>query len=62
MSLFRLATRAAMPAIRLIKGGAKPQKTYGTMTKKPNAFKGVESAGVVKKIGKVKPMRRRNKK
>ncbi len=58
MSLFKLASKG----IRLIKGGAKPQKSYGTITSNPNAFKGVESAGVVKKIGRVKPMRKRNKK
>ena len=52
MSLFRLAAKAAPAAMRLIKGAAKPQKTYGTITRKPDALKGIESADVVKKLSK----------
>jgi hypothetical protein len=49
MSLFKLATKLAPQAIRLIKGGAKGKpRTYGTLRNKPNAFKGVESAGAAR--------------
>ncbi len=48
MSLFKLASKG----IRLIKGGAKPRKSYGTIKKNPNSFKGVESVGVTSRASK----------
>jgi hypothetical protein len=47
MALFKLATKLAPKAIRLIKGGSK-SKSYGTLKKRPNGRGGVESAGVTK--------------
>ena len=55
MSLFKLASKG----IRLIRGGSKAQpKTYGTLRRKRNAFKGVESPSSKKNYGTM----RRNKK
>ena len=54
MSIFKPVIKAG---IRLLKGGTNQRQTYGSIKANPNAFRGVESANVVKNIKPMPPIR-----
>lgn len=54
--LGKMLSMGAKKGIRLIRGGINQKRTYGSMTANPNAFKGVESANVVKNIRTAPPV------